>query len=175
MVNVNSIWEELIKQLNGISNAYTFIKSNILHDIPPYPYVTVMPLTPYRRDKDMLRGTITHENVTDPTKVKIVKTENPKMIFSFNCYSDNLPEVFDVLKATTEYLTFIGQQELSDNGIIVLECEQINDRTSFMEVDYKYCWGFDCTIRVSDIVTMNVDSIGSIEAIDQTSGEIIEM
>jgi len=168
MVDILSIWNVLIKGCNSINLNYTFIKANQAGNLPPYPYVTINCLTPYKRDKDMIRGTITQNNVIgDDTKVQINKTETPQMVFSLSSYSDKLDECLEVLKDTINYLTFIGKQYFQDNGLIILECSPITDKTSWLETDYQYKWGFDLTIRVTDIVTMQIDTIGSVETINE--------
>lgn len=168
MVDINSIWESLVKGLNIQYANYTYMTANQEGNLPAYPYCIINCITPYKRDKDMIRGTITRDNIpNDDTKVQINKTETPQMIFSFNCSSDNLDECLQVLKDTIDYLTFSGKQFLEDSGIIILECSPITDRTNWLETKYQYKWGFDLTIRVTDTISMQVDSIGSVEVINE--------
>lgn len=176
MINAFDIWTELIKSLKAGLPSYTFIKANQSANLPDYPFVTLNILNPNVRDRDMIRGTLSRENITgDDTKIKINKTETPKMVFSINCYSDKQSEVSSVLKDAINWLTFSGQQDLSDRGIIVLNNGDVQDRTNFLEVDYQYVYGFDLTIRVNDEVSMNVDTIGSVEAEDKDTNEKIDV
>lgn len=168
MIDINSIWESLIKGLNAQYANYTYTKANQEGNLPPFPYITINCLTPYKQDKDDMRGTITREAVeNDDTKVQINRTEEPQMIFSFNAYSDDQDECLQVLRDTINYLIFSGQQYLESYGIVVLGCSPMTDRTSWLEVKFQYKWGFDLTIRVLDTISMQVDTIESVETINE--------
>ena len=168
MIDINSIWESLIKGLNAQYTNYTYIKANQEGNLPSFPYITINCLTPYKQDKDDMRGTITRKAVeNDDTKVQINRIEEPQMIFSFNAYSDDQDECLQVLRDTINYLIFSGQQYLQSCGIVVLGCSPITDRTSWLEVEFQYKWGFDLTIRVLDTISMQVDTIESVETINE--------
>lgn len=164
MVDINSIWESLIKGLNTEYQNYTFAQAKQEGNLPPYPYCIINCLTPYKRDKDDIRGTITRAAVEgDDTKVQISREEEPQMIFSFNAYSDKQEECLQLLKDTINWLTFSGQQYLQSCGIVVLEVSGMVDKTNWLEVKFQYHWGFDLTIRVGDKQSIQLDTIGSVE------------
>jgi hypothetical protein len=164
MVDIYSLWTNLIKGLNNKFTSYTYVKANQDGNLPDYPFATVNLLNPYIQDKDDIRGTIIRQSVEgDDTKVHLTRTEEPKMVFSFDGYSDDLQQCLQLLKDTVEWLIWTNQRYLESCGIVVLGCSKIADRTTFIEVDYQYHWGFDLTIRVNDSISMNVDSIGSVD------------
>lgn len=175
MIDTYTIWSNLIKSLKTGLPDYKFIKANQSANMPEYPFVTINILNPYVRDRDSLRGTVVRESVTDnDAKIRISKTETPKMVFSINCYSNKQSEVSQILKETIEWLTFGGLQDLGRYGIVILNNSEIMDRTTFLETDYQYCYGFDLTIRVNDIVSMDADAISGVEITDEVSNENIE-
>ena len=165
MVDSYAIWTSIISGLNAQFSNYTYIKSNQAKNLPDYPFAAINLTNPYIQDKDDIRGTITRQSVEgDDTKVQLTRTEEPQMIFSFDAYSDDLQQCLQLLKDTVEWLIWTNKQYLQSRGIVVLQCSKIIDRTTYIEVDYQQHWGFDLTIRVSDSISMQVDSIGSVDA-----------
>ncbi len=160
MVDINSVWQVFIKGLNTKYPNYTYLKANLKGNLPPYPYVTIDCLTPYKQDMDVTSGT----KVRSGTVLNV--TEQPKMIFSFQAYSDNLAQCLQVLKDTIECIKITNKQYFRSCGIVVIKVGDIGDRTTFLETDYQYCWGFDLTIRVFDNVSTEITPVTSIEIND---------
>lgn len=157
------LWNDLIKGLNSIDPKYTFIKANLEGNKLSYPYGTVNILNPYIQDMDTTKGTLTRSASTDNTKVKITRTETPKIVFSINCLSNKMQSCLDMLKATQEYLIFAGKQYLNEYDIIILDIGNIQDRTIFLETEYEYRFGFDLTVRTTSTITLETDNISDVD------------
>lgn len=162
MVDINSIWQTFIKGLNTQYPNYTYLKANLKGNLPSYPYVTIDCLTPYKQDMDMVSGT----KIKSGTTINV--TEQPKMIFSFQAYSDNIQQCLKALQDTINWLKVTNKQYLRNCGIVVVKVGDTGDRSSFLETDYQYCWGFDLTIRVYDSVSVEITPVTSVGINDQT-------
>lgn len=173
MIDVYNIWTTIIKNLNSIDKKYLFIKANTVHNLPPYPYCVVNATSPYVNDKDMQRGTVQY--VTTLDGLKKVKMKEPQMVFSLTFYSDNQQQVFNFIKDTKDWLETAGEQILFENDIILLECTPLVDKTSILETQYVYKWGFDIRIRVNDVIEMNVDAVDKITLQNETNDYIDEI
>lgn len=164
MVDVVSITNALIKGLNDYFPNYTYQRANQDGNMPPYPYITIDCMTPKLKDMDNDRGTITYKNVDgDDTKVQKIRSELPKQIFSFNCVSNDQDQALEVAKNTVDWLNFLNEQYLETCGIVVVGVDSFGDRTTYLETGYQYKYGFDLTIRVSDDISININSIASVE------------
>lgn len=172
MVDINAIWNVFIGGLNTQYSSYTYLKANQKGPLPPYPYVTINCLTPYKKDMDIVGGTKIRQTVNN--KVQVISTEQPKMIFSIMAYSDNLSQCLQVLRDTLDWIKTTNQQYLRKRGIVVVDVGNVGDRSVFLEVDYQYCWGFDTTIRVFDSVTTEINPIDSVE-ITGNDNELIDI
>ena len=161
MVDINSIWMDFIKGLNTKYPNYTYLKANLKGNLPPYPYVTIDCLTAYKQDMDMIGGTKTIQTENGVTS-KVV-TEQPKMIFSFQAYSNSISQCLQVLKDTIDWIKVTNKQYLRNCGIVVVKVGDTGNRSSFLETDYQYCWGFDVTIRALDSVSVEITPIQSVE------------
>lgn len=178
MLNVNGIWSVINKTLNLnlkiLNNEYKFIKANTIHNLPPYPYCVTNPSVPYIEDRDDFRGTITHK-YTSGTQTELTRTTEPKMNFSLTFYSNKYDEVFKFMQDTSNFLEFQGKQEFAENDIILLGCTLYVDKTSILEVDYVYKYGFDLQIRVKDKISYNVDIVDKVYVENKNSIETIEI
>lgn len=164
MIDLSKIITAIIDGLQDYYPNYTYIRANQKGNIPPYPYVTINTTSPYINDMDTQQGEVTRQNVEgDDTKVQITYTKEPKTVFSINCISDKQDECYKILSDTVNWLNVLNQQYLEEHGIVVVKIDTIQDRTTYLETDYQYKVGFDLTIRTIDEVSLNVDSIDSVE------------
>ena len=90
MVDIYSTWNTFIKSLNTKFPNCKYLKANQKGNMPAYPYVTISCPTPYKQDMDMINGTKVRSGTT------LSVTEQPKMIFSFQEYSDNLSQCLQI-------------------------------------------------------------------------------
>lgn len=174
MVNAYDIWSKIIAGLNTISNDYLFIKANSIHNLPSYPYGTVNTLVTYIQDRDDFRATESH-SVNEDGTIKLKRTEEPQMTFSITVYSEDREEVFQILQDTSNWFNSVGKQYLADNGIIMLGCSGYVDKTSILETEYVYKYGFDIRVRVKDTIDINVDAIDKVSVESTENGENIEV
>lgn len=72
----------------------------------------------------------------------------PKVIMSFNCYSEDEFEAEDYILKAWEWFRLKGRSILSDENIVVVEVGDIGDRTVFLVDNYEYRKGFDVEFRV---------------------------
>lgn len=175
MVNIIDAWNKINTCLNvnlkKINPNYKFIKANLTHNLPPYPYATTNILVAYVQDKDDFRATTKDKANTDGT-VTTTRVEEPKMTLSFTFYSGNMAEMYEFMQNTVNALKTTVKQELSDNDIIILRCSVFVDKTSILETEYVYKYGFDVQIRVMDVIEVSNDSIESAE-IESTIENVI--
>lgn len=160
MIDIYATWNAFIKGLNAKFPNCKYLKANQKGNMPAYPYVTISCPTPYKQDMDIASGTKVRSGTT------LSVTEQPKMIFSFQAYSDNLSQCLQVLKDTVECIKITNKQYFRSCGIVIVKVGDIGDRTTFLETDYQYCWGFDVTIRVFDSVSTEITPVTSVEIND---------
>ena len=170
MVDVVLITNALVKGLNGYFPNYTYQRANQNGNMPSYPFCTISCTTQHLQDMDNSRGTITYSAVdNDETKAKMTRSELPKMIFSIDCVSTKQDDAYKVMQDTANWFNFLNQQYLSSCGIVVVKVDTFSDRTTYLETGFQYRYGFDVTIRVSDNVSMNIDTIASVETENLTN------
>ena len=167
MVDIFRVWSDITAYLNKnmkqYDKGYKFIKSNTVHNLPPFPYCVVAPLATDIDADGYGIDAIKTFNKENSTTVKIERFEQPQMTFSLTFYSNNQEECLKFMAQTKSFME-LCQNSISENyDIILLECTKPIDKTTILETNFVYKWGFDIRIRTINEDSYNVDSIGNVE------------
>lgn len=136
-----------------VAGLYAFIQKPVIFQpqntpLPPYPFVAFSITSDYMRTLD--DGNL--QNVPQLVDLKETLSSNVEITFSFNAYSMNSLEAKNLVKKVHDYFRFVGYQYLSDNGIIVVDVGNVQNR-DLLEVDqYERREGFDVRIRTLDTI-----------------------
>ena len=132
---------------NIVSELYKYIQKPIIpntdiKDRPPYPYVDYAITTVTNDSGDgnhsMQDGEVELINQLDLQK---------KISFSFNIYSDNEVECYNLAKKVWDWFKHIGEAD-----IVVVDILEIRNR-SLLEINqYEYRYGFDLFIRYDESI-----------------------
>lgn len=75
---------------------------------------------------------------------------NHNIAFSFNSYSDNETEAYDLIKQVWDWFKHQGVQTLSYEKIAVVDVLDIQNRTILAVDEYEKRYGFDLIIRYAE-------------------------
>ena len=110
-----------------------------------------------KKDSELYNGLSLFDFVSNEIENKLVDlketlSSNVEITFSFNAYSLSSLEAKNLGKLAHDYFRFAGYQYLSDNGIIVVDVGNVQNR-DLLEVDqYERREGFDVRIRTLDTI-----------------------
>lgn len=136
-----------------VAGLYAYIQKPVIFQpqnkpLPDYPFVAFSITSNYMRTLD--DGNL--QNVPQLVDLKETLSSNVEVNFSFNAYSLNSLEAKNLIKKAHDYFRFAGYQYLSDNGIIVVDVGNVQNR-DLLEVDeYERREGFDVRIRTLDTI-----------------------
>lgn len=164
MVDIFKIWSDITAYLNKnmkqYDKNYKFIKSNTVHNLPSFPYCVVTPLVMGIDADGYGINAIKIFRKKDDVSVKVERLEQPQMTFSLTFYSDSQE---DCLKFMSQTKSFMEMCQNENYDIILLECTQPIDKTTVLETNFIYKWGFDIRIRTINENSYDVNSIGNVE------------
>lgn len=136
-----------------VAGLYAYINKPVIFQpqstpLPPYPFVAFSITSDYMRTLD--DGNV--QNVPQLVDLKETLSSNVEITFSFNAYSLNSLEAKNLAKKVHDYFRFVGYQYLADNGIIVVDVGNVQNR-DLLEVDqYERREGFDVRVRTLDTI-----------------------
>lgn len=107
----------------------------------------------------------------DGENVVVKQTEHPLQTLSLSVYADTQAEAQGVALALKDWFDFTGREYLSENGIVVVRIENIQDRTVFLETDYEFRVGFDVILRTKREVTKKIEHIETTIVNNERIGE----
>lgn len=143
-----------------VAGLYAFVQKPVIFQpqntpLPPYPFVAFSITSDYMRTLD--DGNV--QNVPQLVDLKETLSSNVEITFSFNAYSLNSLEAKNLAKKVHDYFRFVGYQYLADNGIIVVDVGNVQNR-DLLEVDqYERREGFDVRIRTLDTIERTTPEI----------------
>lgn len=91
--------------------------------------------------------------------VEHTRTEQPKMVISISTYSTDDVESYQLALDIESWFKFHGYNFLKENGIVVVNTSNIQDRTIQIVDNYEKRQGLDVTIRVMDIQKCRTETI----------------
>ena len=147
---IKKLRETFIKELNKETNLLIVQTDNNFKK-PKYPYYSYKFITLRQNVGEAGVYKESFDKSLDPRfKYDLVTTLEfqPKVIMSFNCYSDDEFEVEDYILKAWEWFKLKGRRILSDENIVVVDVGDIADRTVFLVDNYEYRKGFDVEFRV---------------------------
>lgn len=112
------------------------VKSNQIHEKPSYPYISFTITTPIHREG----GTYCEEESG-------VRFRDLLQTWSITIQSDNDNEANELAMRVFDWFQ-IQSYALKDNGIVVEDIGDINNRDSMISMEYEYRYGFDVDFRV---------------------------
>ncbi len=166
MIDIQSILNGIISTLNEDLTGVKVIKNYNIKKFPPYPYMTVGVTTGYIAENATDKPNITMSYNPETDKGLYMRHENPQMTFSLSVFSDDESQASQVCTNAIAAFKFLSLEKLNEKGIIPLDVTSAQNRTSLLEVDYVYQFGFDVRIRVESILEKEYDTTKSISLND---------
>lgn len=129
---------------------------------PDYPFLSYKFTTLFRPDantKVKTREFVPSNNDRFEYDVEHTLKQQPQMIISFSSYSLDDGESADLANKARKWFELAGRQYLKDNGIVVIEVTNIQDRTIQIVDNFEVRFGFDVRIRVYDETKTRTETI----------------
>ena len=149
MLKLSEIRTPVLKGLKAFTGN-TVIMADQATAPPAYPYYTLK-IT-------MVGDTIGQANESlagDEVTMQQVMELN----MSITSFSNKLDASFDNAFAALEWFKGLGSYELGDEGIVVVDVQPIQNRDTFINIDYERRHGFDVRLRVTKEAAFNVGYI----------------
>lgn len=142
------------------------------HKKPEYPYCSFKVTSVLQNSIEL--GNIRHyfaESEDKNFKYDYVEelSYQPKIMMSFNAYSNDILECQEVALNAWEWFKHKSKNLFSDNNILVVSVGNVQDRTVFEGVNYEYRNGFDIEFRVVRSIESRSETIEEYKV----EGEII--
>lgn len=131
------------------------IRSSQTATAPPYPYVSYTVTTPASANNG------TWQQHPDGIDRQMVRS-----IWSFSFLSADYDESMMLASKARTWLTHTGRVWLSDHGVTVQSCTDINNRDSILAVEYERKNGFDAVFYVYDEAENPSETAGYIEGVE---------
>ena len=149
------IVENLERYLSTESRECKVIRQNQVAEVPPYPYVTYLPIT-----TETSKGG-TYSEAEDGTLYRdILQT------WSFTTQSDDLEESLTLALQIVNFFTAAALTLLSDNHITVRRVGNVSSRDNLITIQYEHRNGLDITFglhyAISPVDQINKDKIETI-------------
>lgn len=170
-MDYGSIRNAIVKGLHNNFNI-DVVPTDDTNKKPNYPYISYkfitlrIPQGSYNLYTEQIPST----NPDFEYDIEYTREEQPKMVISVSTYSTNEIEAYQLALEAEAWFEFKGYMYLKENGIIVTNITNIQDRTSLIVDSYERRQGFDVTIRVKDVQKIRVETIEKVN----TEGEINE-
>ena len=137
---------------------------------PDYPYLGYTLITPYSPGV----GFVATEGVTDGTDgweydFQYDFVHQPTVTFSFTACAADEDTATEIAKLTHEWFEFVGYMYLSQNGVVVVEAMDVENRDTMLDDDLEFRRGFDVRLRLTDRVRQRLETI---EEVRTRKGEI---
>ncbi|KAB8139267.1 hypothetical protein F9U64_01185 [Gracilibacillus oryzae] len=130
---------------------------------PPYPFVSHKFTSPYI---EQAHG----PNIAfDGAKEIETHTTQPTMTISFTVYSTDRDECLDAAISFRNWVSFLLPRYLEDErlDVVIVNVEQVQDRTVFIETEYEFRHGFDVMLRTTNSIQRQTDRIDYVEINDR--------
>lgn len=131
---------------------------------PKYPYISYKftTLKIPQGSHNLLIDIVPSTNENFEHDIEYTREEQPKMVISISTYSTDDVESYQLALDIESWFKFHGYSYLKDNGIVVVNTSNIQDRTIQIVDNYEKRQGLDVTIRVTSIEKMIVENMEKI-------------
>lgn len=127
-------------------------------DMPEYPFVTYKLISPYLETGGGNDGVAAaHDGVL------LTREKSIEQVFSFTAHDLDADVAYQTCFNTIDYFDFVGRDPLREEGIVVVGFSNVQNRDTFLTIDYERRVGVDVRIRVLDQSQMQYDSIDKAE------------
>lgn len=127
---------------------------------PDYPFISYKFTTLFRPDaKVKTYKAIPSTDEQFEHDIEYTLSQQPQMIMSFSSYSLDDGESADLINQARKWFELVGRQYLKDNGIVVVDVTNIQDRTIQIVDNFEVRFGFDVRIRVYDETKTRIETI----------------
>lgn len=150
--------------------AYTIIAPYIPQEAPPVIQYSdiVKPIEPESRNPD--QPEVVTEVVTENWSRK-QRMEYPTVVWSFTAVSTDVSQCYKTIMQIRQWFELNGKDALQGENIVVARVEPVLDRSLIIEeIQPEYRVGFDVALRVSSKISIDVETI---ESVDYTTGSNI--
>lgn len=150
--------------------AYTIIAPYIPQEAPPVIQYSdiVKPIEPESRNPDQ------PEVVTENWSRK-QRMEYPTVVWSFTAVSTDVSQCYKTIMQIRQWFELNGKDALQGENIVVARVEPVLDRSLIIEeIQPEYRVGFDVVLRVSSKISIDVETIESVDYTTGSKGETIK-
>ena len=141
-----------------IRGFYAPLAAYLGRDLVQADTVAARPALPFASYKVLVPRIVQHGPESGHTEFDIGessvterKLTDIEATFSFNFYGRDDLEAMELAAKAEEYLDFVGEFALRDNGLTVVEVTNPQDRTLYLGDAYEYRVGFDVRFRVQEV------------------------
>ncbi|MGG0666966.1 hypothetical protein ABE073_00295 [Lederbergia citrisecunda] len=153
MLELNSIRTPLIKGIKAFTGN-TVIMADQAGKPPNYPYYTL---------KIVTAGQTIVQSAEKVVGDQVILSQVTELVVSVTSFSDKLDQSFDDAYKALEWFKGAGMYYLQDHNITIVKTYPLDNRDTFLSVDYERRHGFDVRLRVR---TQTAPQVGYIEYVD---------
>ncbi|MCM3488781.1 hypothetical protein M3689_05600 [Alkalihalophilus marmarensis] len=128
-----------------------FVDIETEEERPELPFVSRKFTSPY------IHQPVSVTRTGDGDAMTSKQSSQPKMTLSLTVYAESRDEALALCMKVKEWFTFVGEEYLASQDIVVVRAENVQDRTILLETDYEYRCGFDVVLRVTHEMTRTDD------------------
>lgn len=125
------------------------VRANQTAPVPSYPYIAYTITTPLQSRA----GTFSVASGG-------VRFREATQTWSFTVQSDDADESLNVALKAWDWFAIVSNVYLGDNGIVVQQVGNVNNRDNLITIEYEYRNGFDVTLNLINAVKMTEAEIG---------------
>lgn len=156
-----TIREVIVTGLKGYTGLKT-IDTDSNYRRPEYPFYSFKFTTLLQKDRGQGNYLYDFPESLDPNfryDYRETYQHQPNYVISFNAYSDNLIECQESIQKAWDWFKQAGYQDFKDKNFVVVDVENIADRSVFKDVSFEYRYGFDVRIRYLHEVERRTENI----------------
>lgn len=159
-MDYKEIRNTIVKGLHEFLNV-PVVPTDDIGDKPDYPYISYKftTLKMPQGSHNLYRDVVKSNDDKFQYDVEYTRKEQPKMVLSMNSYSEDEVEAYQLALEMEAWFKFYGYMYLKENGIIIVDIGNVQDRTIRIVDNYEKRQGFDVSIRVMDIRKLRTETI----------------
>lgn len=152
MIQYDDWFLPIQKHLSDYTGALT-IQAETTGKQPPYPFIAVKQTsTAIGVGQPIISNTSTEQTIR----------QQYEMVLSLTAHGSTIESATDIAHKAHLYFLGKGAIELSDHHIAIVDVLQSTNRDVFLNIDYERRVGFDVRLRVKDVETYAVETVGQV-------------
>ena len=162
---IQTIRKTIVSGLNKYTNVLVVDTDNP-NEKPKYPFLSFK-ITTMRQNqgKGGSRNTRFEKSLDENFRHDVVESISfqPYMVLSISAYSNNVVESQELAFKAWEWFKFVGKYALEEINCVVVDTQNVQDRTTHIVDFYEYKQGFDVSIRYLHEIERRTETIEEYE------------